>query len=868
MDDDSVLVSEEDVRTKVVYGWLADHGFSPQDISVEFSFELRLGRGVYKVNGTPIKQLTRHPRADILVRTHDGQNLIVIEVKAPNEPLNDEVREQGISYARLLRKGGVAPFVILTNGSQTKIYDSLSEELISEQQIPVDHKHARNGYRVTGDDLSLKAKTLERFLALNTDNLIAFCRAQVEYRMQRLRDEDPFSGKKYIPTLYVEREEALKQLNKHLEEGVNQVVTVVGSPQVGKTSFICHTVEKRLAAGQPCLFYPAIRMGAGLLKEIQEDFEWELGETGAVFNIIHYKLATVLEKLGEQLVIFIDGLNEPTISLVQEVDKDCERLGTEKSISFVVSFINTSASRLLKDQAGNLSYLAESSLLNEDAVDLLTTSPQNLINSAKVVYLDKYNLLEREIIYKTYSQVYQVKVPTSHQKSNDPFLIRVGMQEFSNRTLPETLDEPTLLSKFIERKTSRLHVGNLSSNRVYSLINSLGAEMFQKDAPIDLIDAIKLWGIEDIPEKLFDIGLLAKVTGRNGLPAVDFYSERERDFVIAFNAQNWATNLLNIEKVKTEFSLAIKTIAGQGALRWFLNTSVSVLQLSTENYVVFEDPNIKRIILTALLNNYDNLSSRYHALVAQAVREAIKDNDFKVRVEAVKLLPLCSNDEIKLYEVLEKEPNLLLHILEIEEKHPVESEIGSVLRDVFDILHQRESLGFEESSISDLLIRLQQNSVFIIRSAAIKLLGHISPDLFLKELNEKIILGEISRSDPMYKIYVIGLELAVKQYEEMYYGDSWGMCPSYLYDNLRYDSELRHAEYMKMYELSRRVIKFFYLEKIVEDLCKLLNEIYFEDASLLDSSREDGSYMSKNKISMADVIARRYQLLLPFQISS
>lgn len=36
---------------------------------------------------------------------------MIVEVKASSEIFTNEVREQGISYARLLRKGGIAPFV-------------------------------------------------------------------------------------------------------------------------------------------------------------------------------------------------------------------------------------------------------------------------------------------------------------------------------------------------------------------------------------------------------------------------------------------------------------------------------------------------------------------------------------------------------------------------------------------------------------------------------------------------------------------------------------------------------------------------------------------------------------------------------------
>ena len=84
MDKNNLRASEEDIRTKVVYSWLVNHGFSPADISVEFSFELRFGHGICRIDGKPIKQSSKgtvfRPRADVLVRTSHGRNLMIVEV--------------------------------------------------------------------------------------------------------------------------------------------------------------------------------------------------------------------------------------------------------------------------------------------------------------------------------------------------------------------------------------------------------------------------------------------------------------------------------------------------------------------------------------------------------------------------------------------------------------------------------------------------------------------------------------------------------------------------------------------------------------------------------------------------------------------
>jgi hypothetical protein len=131
--------SEDDLRTKIVAEWLRGHGISSNDIRLEYTFSVRLGRKLYLVGEDKLIEIASktsaksqpqpqvvHPRADILARNSDGKNLFIVETKAPDEDLDDGARDQGISYARLLHEGNIAPSVVITNGRETKIFDSLS----------------------------------------------------------------------------------------------------------------------------------------------------------------------------------------------------------------------------------------------------------------------------------------------------------------------------------------------------------------------------------------------------------------------------------------------------------------------------------------------------------------------------------------------------------------------------------------------------------------------------------------------------------------------------------------------------------------------------------------------------------------------
>ena len=360
----SPLMSEDDIRTKVIYPWLLDHGFNDAEILIEHSFEIQLGRQVYKVGGEELGTLPRRPRTDILVRRSNGDNLFIIEVKGKDESLDEKVKDQGVSYARLLNK--IAPFTILTNGLETKIYDSISGEEVSGTNITTDHPHLKNGYISIGDDIRLRSEALETFISLDSANLLNFCRSQVDYRMRLLKSDDPFSGYKYIPSLYIEREKTEERLEDLINVRQSKVAIVFGKPQVGKTNFICHTVEKKLQASIPCLFYPAIGMGDGLLREICEDFGWLMQESDSPKQII-VRLSRILQQVQQKMIVFIDGWNETSQELAESINRDGDRL-VDFGIQIVISLTHLSAQRLLLDRAGNITSLARNASLDHDAV--------------------------------------------------------------------------------------------------------------------------------------------------------------------------------------------------------------------------------------------------------------------------------------------------------------------------------------------------------------------------------------------------------------------------------------------------------------------------------------------------------------------
>ncbi len=115
-----IIVSEEDVKFKFLVPYLKERGYKDSHIAFNVAVEVQEGRKKKTIFADAIV----HSAA-----THKAP-LLVCETKAPSEVLDKSVREQVISYARLLPR--IAPLALITNGSQVQVFHSLSKTRIAE----------------------------------------------------------------------------------------------------------------------------------------------------------------------------------------------------------------------------------------------------------------------------------------------------------------------------------------------------------------------------------------------------------------------------------------------------------------------------------------------------------------------------------------------------------------------------------------------------------------------------------------------------------------------------------------------------------------------------------------------------------------
>ncbi len=112
--------TEDDVKVKILLPFLESLGYKTAHCEFNRTIEVQEGRKVKSIF------------ADVVVYSSAAKTapLILCETKAPNEILNRFVREQAISYARLLPR--IAPLVLITNGQQFQFFQTLNKNRIPE----------------------------------------------------------------------------------------------------------------------------------------------------------------------------------------------------------------------------------------------------------------------------------------------------------------------------------------------------------------------------------------------------------------------------------------------------------------------------------------------------------------------------------------------------------------------------------------------------------------------------------------------------------------------------------------------------------------------------------------------------------------
>lgn len=497
----SVLENEEDVKFTIVE-WLAKSTDLRASISLEKSFTLRVGRGVFKFDSE--KQIKNaQGRCDVLVKCGD-RNLLVAEIKHPDKELTDGDRDQGCSYACLLYPP--APYVLVTNGREHRLYNSLTRKLVDPKLLTID-----NISLTLPDDLLAEAQ--EMFFRLNDSNLSQFCKSQCESALA-LIEGSLADNKKHVPELKVDRANVRTTITKFIESDKSSL-TFLGHTGSGKTCELASVVHYLQGINLNCLFFNGSRIESTLQNEISNTYDWTFSDSESASKIVKR-----LAKLGRKnpIIVVVDGIDEITVSNVQ---KEIENI-------------------LTKTQSTCLKFIFSCKFATFPKFTQISQLPTEIINSGETYELKELNNTEFKSLIKKYDNAFGIEPTygdefTSIAKKN-LFILRLMYQIAADSGIHDlNLNSNDILDKYIDQQldkcSDRIGSGialNMFANHVYN--NGRSAfKLFELSAATPPI--MSDTAFNDLAHN----GLLTLDKRNSASYSVSFNFEQIQSYVIAYN---------------------------------------------------------------------------------------------------------------------------------------------------------------------------------------------------------------------------------------------------------------------------------------------------------------------------------------------
>jgi hypothetical protein len=500
--------NEEELKVRYIVPLLERLGLNRADLQLERSFSFKAGR--HELDENLRGQLRdKRPRLDLLV-TREGRNLFIIEAKRPGQEITRNDALQAISYARLVHP--IAPYAIVTNGSQSHLYGTVSREEIAPEKAQID-----GTFEIVlpaADDF----EPLDCFLRLSLENLLRFSRAQVDSALTQLRGSAAAPTKQYIPETHVPRQ-AVEVALQELLRSSQSTLALVAESGMGKTSTMCHCPGAIFDAGHAVLFFRGSELGSSLLQTIANEFAWTFTEHLSPPALMR-RLSRALGK--RRLLLFIDAIDE------WQRDDAYRQLGSlarhlPTTVKLVVS-CKSSRWPLFLEQRG-VSTDFEAHLLRHNNRPGLLLTP--------FADLEFYLALRKYGHFYGFHGVWDQSLLEEARRS--PFFMRIAFEvarDLGLNQLRETTRE--VFERYFEGclgKTSRRPLSE-------RLLEAVAKALFDSNSDRIEVERLReLFGlriVDDLPEEPFLSGALERARGTDSASeTVRFVFDGLRNYVIA-----------------------------------------------------------------------------------------------------------------------------------------------------------------------------------------------------------------------------------------------------------------------------------------------------------------------------------------------
>jgi len=513
-------INEETVKNNIVLAWLKKElGFKEEDLTFEESFTINFGR-----SNKPIKSIY-----DILVTdklTH--KNLFIIEVKKEGLNLGNDVRDQGISYARLTHP--VTPFVITTNGKDCKLYETITKKELNDKD-----KVFIKGYEVS-INMDEYYEALKYLIGLNENNLKEFLKHEYSLNTKQLIAKSIDDEKSYYPQLF-EPHPDLENCFEDFTKSNKRAFSVIAHSGMGKTCWMCYKANELIKKNNFVFFLRFADIRSGIFETIVNDLNWNPN-----FRIIAsaQEGQKKLDKLiGEKpLYIFVDGLDEGShtdkgIILEEFIKHSDEKINYRLIVSCKSYYWNnfekyhSEPSRLFD----NL-YKQRSSKYIEDLQ----------VREVNAFLLDELADSQLDKMVKNYKSTYSYTKRIA-QKSLDefkknPYLFRIAFSILladNNYVIDSTSRD--LIEKYFDSIIKRFKNRNFGEYELMTLFKISDCIFKQNKDRISINSIINEIG--NIPDVLFRSNILIKTEIDAFSSEIEFYFSKLRDFIIAFKIENF-----------------------------------------------------------------------------------------------------------------------------------------------------------------------------------------------------------------------------------------------------------------------------------------------------------------------------------------
>ncbi len=565
----SVFKTEEDIKAKLLLPYLKDLGIDVSEIQLEDSFSIRLGRNIHKTGFS-----------DILCKRH-GKNLFIIELKKDSSSINQDDIDQGISYARLLRDD-IAPFTIITNGKETKIFDSVSRNELSGHSISSQSAFWKNDYTLSiQDDLRIRYEALRNFIALSPENLKLFCKSQIIDRMGTLIGDIDSPYSKFVKDLHIQRKDLQNEF-KNFITSKNSIFGLIGSAGVGKTSAICslalQNVENKFV-----FFY-----NSSLIKSPLESISQDLNITFSSrteTDVVLKKLNELGRYANKSILLFIDAVDESTnTNIAIELSEVALLSKNLDNIKIVVSCKTNIWSSILREK-NNPTHLYEELRKTHK----ISNESENLPGFLLTDFTDD----ELHEILPVYQKAFNFKGQISNSilsELRNGFFLKIFSEVYSGKKVPEKINDKDLINKYLKQSLSKTSISALSWWRILSAIGKIilnheynSREAFDDEGldAIHLLEKLNFSLDEGIPEDLFSRNILIKSNNDDSYN-VSFYYSKIRDYIICYHS--YKLNQLNntaFYKVLGDF---YQNHVGISAIDFYVENASSTHRSILENY--------------------------------------------------------------------------------------------------------------------------------------------------------------------------------------------------------------------------------------------------------------------------------------------